>query len=162
MKTILSFSTDQSWSVFCFNKQYIWYSSSLFMIFTICCSTSSLLIIAWMQYVSSLGRLCSHKQHTPANVLALTCLLIRNLTMTNQAIQTLPEFSSSPSDASQIQELLAVPQRRRTVPTSPHGLKCLPLRVWWSVHIKAVFYLFVEDYWSFPLACGSASAHGVR
>jgi len=35
-----------------------------------------------MQYVSSLGRLCSH---TPASVLALTCLLIRNLTMTNQA-----------------------------------------------------------------------------
>lgn len=46
------------------------------------------------------------------------------------------------------------------MPTLPHGLKCLPHRVWWSAHIKAVFYLFVEDYWSFPLACGSASAHG--
>ncbi|KAL1253829.1 hypothetical protein QQF64_016058 [Cirrhinus molitorella] len=65
-----------------------------------------------MQYVSSLERLRSHKQHAPASVLAPTCLLIRNLTMTNQATQMLLECSSSPSATSQIQELLAVPQRR--------------------------------------------------
>lgn len=63
----------------------IWLSPSPLMICTICCSTSSLLIIAECNMPHLWGRWCSH---TPASVLALTCLLIRNLTMTNQATQT--------------------------------------------------------------------------
>lgn len=96
------------------------------MISNICSSTSSLLIIAWMQYVSSLERLCSHKQHAPASVLALTCLLIRNLTMTNQATQMLLRVQ-------------LIPIRRQSYPraagSSSKETPCQHHRTGWSVSL---------------------------